>query len=127
MVARVSRRRRHTPGDPRKAGGSIAGPGGPRDHSGVVIDTTNAVILDGAVVSLVEPHRDGVPGPPILAMSLTGRINQTDDRTEIVYLMDEDGAAGVVTELIALASRTGPEFLERIMVRLDNLRDDDAL
>lgn len=108
---------RRISGNPRKSGGDIAGPGGPHDRNSVIIDTTNAVILDATSVSLMETHR----GNPVLAMLLEGRIAKTTDRARNLYLMDEDGAAALVTELIALAHRIGPEFGARFTARLEHL------
>lgn len=114
---------RRVSGDPRKSGGDIAGPGGPHDTNAVVIDTTNAVLLDSSDVCLV-----GSPGnpKPYLAMLLEGRINKTPERARNLYLLNEDGAAALVTELIALAHRIGPEFGARFMARLDHLLDNNA-
>jgi hypothetical protein len=109
-----------TSGDPRKTGGDIAGPGGPHDRNAVIIDTTNAVLLDSQTVSLVETP--GHPAP-ILAVLLEGRINKTTDRARNLYLMNEDGAAALVSEVIALAHRVGPEFGERLMQRVSHLID----
>jgi hypothetical protein len=111
---------RRISGDPRKSGGDIAGPGGPHDRNGVIIDTTDAVLLDSSVVSLVETP--GHPAP-VLAMLLEGRINKTTDRARNLYLMNEDGAAALVTELMALAHRIGPEFGARFTARLRHLFD----
>jgi hypothetical protein len=108
---------RRISGDPRKSGGDIAGPGGPHDRNSVIIDTTNAVILDSTSVSLMETHN----GNPVLAMLLEGRIAKTTDRARNLYLMNEDGAAALVTELIALAHRIGPEFGARFTARLEHL------
>lgn len=114
---------RHVSGDPRKTGGDIAGPGGPHDANAVIIDATNAVLLDHSTVTLV-----GSPGQPkpYLAMLLEGRINKTPDRARNLYLMNEDGAAALVTELLALAHRIGPDFSERFTARLKHLIDSDA-
>jgi hypothetical protein len=54
-------------------------------------------------------------------MLLEGRINKTTDRARNLYLMNEDGAAALVTELIALAHRIGPEFGARFTARLEHL------
>lgn len=115
---------RRVSGDPRKSGGDIAGPGGPTDRHSVVIDATDAVLLDGTTVSLME-----VPGrlSPILAMLLEGRINKTSDRARNLYLMDEDGAASLVSELVALAYRTGPTFGDRLLERMRELIDQGAV
>lgn len=120
----AKRNGRRVSGDPRKSGGNIAGPGGPNDRHSVVIDTTDAVLLDGTTVSLME-----VPGrvSPVLAMLLEGRINKTTDRARNLYVMDEDGAASIVSELIALAYRTGPEFGDRLLDRIQSLIDQGAV
>jgi hypothetical protein len=118
----VSSRRKRPHGDPRKAGGSIAGPGGPFDRNAVVIDMENAVLLESTSVSIVEPWRDGQRNRPLVAMQLGGRINKTEDHSEVLYLFDDDGVAALVTELIDLAARAQsflPEFLPRLMERLD--------
>ena len=114
---------RRISGDPRKSGGDIAGPGGPHDADSVIIDSHNAVLLDHSTVSLV-----GSPGEPrpYLAVLLEGRVNKTSDRARNLYLMNEDGAAALVTELIALAHRIGPEFGCRFTARLKHLLDTDA-
>lgn len=113
---------RRISGDPRKTGGDIAGPGGPHDRNAVVIDTTNAVLLDSSDVCLVETSN----GTPALALLLEGRINKTTDRARNLYLLNEDGAAALVTELLALAHRIGPEFADRFTARLEHLLDTDA-
>ena len=113
---------RRASGDPRKTGGNIAGPGGPHDHNAVIVDTTDAVLLDSSDVCLVETGG----GEVVLSMLLEGRINKTTDRARNLYLMNEDGAAALVTELIALAHRIGPEFGERFTARLQHLLDTKA-
>lgn len=111
-------------GDPRKSGGNIAGPGGPRDENAVVIDPTDAVLLDYTETALI-----GVPGQenPILALLLEGRINKTTDRAKNLYLMDEDGAAALVSELVALGYRISPEFGDRLIDRIRQLIDAGAV
>ena len=113
---------RRTNGDPRKTGGTIAGPGGPHDRNSVIIDGTNAVLLDHTNVCLMETRS----GPVIIAMLLEGRINKTADRASNLYLMNEDGAAALVSELLAVAHRIGPEFGERLMARIRHLLDTDS-
>jgi hypothetical protein len=108
---------RRISGDPRKSGGDIAGPGGPHDRNSVIIDTTDAVLLNHSDVCLMETST----GTPVLAMLLEGRINKTTDRARNLYLMNEDGAAALVTELLALAHRIGPEFGQRFTARLEHL------
>lgn len=113
---------RRTSGDPRKSGGDIVGPGGPHDRHGVILDDRTGVLLDHSTVTLVETRS----GEPVLAMLLEGRINKTAERARNLYLMNEDGAAALVTELLALANRIGPEFGERFTARLQHLIDTDA-
>lgn len=110
--------------DPRKLGGSIAGPGGPYAAGEFVIDTRNAVILDAVEVAVVGGVRQGVLDPkPITALVLRGRVNKTDDRAQVLFLLNEDGAAGIVTELVGVASRAGwaTEFLARVRDRLKDM------
>lgn len=113
---------RQISGDPRKTGGDIAGPGGPHDRNSVIVDTANAVLLDASTVTEVET----TTGTPALAMLLEGRIAHTTERARTLYLMNEDGAAALVTELIALAHRMGPAFGHRFTARLQHLIDTDA-
>ena len=108
--------------NPRKLGGAISGPGGPFDENAVVIDTRRAVILEGCEVAIVGGIRDGVLDPkPITALVLRGRINKTEERVQALYLLNEDGAAGIVTELVDVAARAGwgAEFTDRVIARLE--------
>lgn len=110
--------------DPRDLGGSIAGPGGPHDENAVVIDTERAVILEACEVAVVGGVRHGVLDPkPITALVLRGRINKTSERVQALYLLNEDGAAGIVTELVGVASRAGwgEEFVERVNERMKKM------
>lgn len=113
---------RRTSGDPRKSGGDIVSLGGPQDRHGVILDDRNAVLLDHSTVTLVETRS----GSPVLAVLLEGRINKSPDRARNLYLMNEDGAAAIVTELMALANRIGPEFEERFTARIQHLIDTDS-
>lgn len=113
---------RRISGDPRKSGGDIVGPGGPQDRHGVILDDRQAVLLDHSTITLVETRG----GAPVLAMLLEGRINKTADRARNLYLMNEDGAAAIVTELLALANRIGPEFEERFLARLKHLVESNS-
>lgn len=109
--------------DPRELGGDIVGPGGPYERSGVVVDTTNAVLTDGQTVSIVETHRgDELNGA--IALLLEGRINKTSDRVKVLFLLNEDGAAALVAEMTHMAIRAEtvgmlPGFAERLKERLD--------
>lgn len=105
--------------DPRDLGGSIAGPGGPHDRGGVVVDARKAIIVDGSEVAIVDAVRGGEPAEQIIALNILGRLNKTTDRVSVMAFLNEDGAAGLVTELVAVASRAGfgPEFARRVKER----------
>lgn len=110
--------------DPRKLGGGISGHGGPYDENAVVIDVRNAVILDGSGVALVGGVRDGVlDHKPIAALTLQGRVNKTTDRVQVLFLMNEDGAAGIIAELVGVMSRGGwgQEFVDRLQKRMKEM------
>ncbi len=114
--------------DPRPLGGAIAGPGGPRDKNAFVIDATHGVLLDGVEVVVVEPRRGDVPQPVCLAMLLSGRVNHTTDRADVLFMFDVDGAAAIVTELIALGARMdGDALASTIQARLAALAGAGAL
>lgn len=119
---------RREPGgtDPRRAPGSIAGPGGPHERDSVVVDAANAVLFEGMEVTVINAIRsDGVLDPdPQLAMELYGRINQTQDRARIVFLFGADGAAAIVSQLMALAARHLPEYHDLLAERVDELLKD---
>lgn len=120
----MSRRRKKPHGDPRRAGGQIAGPGGPHDRHAVVIDAEDAVLLDYVEVAAVEPETDGRRSLPVVAVTLGGRINKTEERSTVLYLTNEDGAAGIVAQLVGLATRMdpfSPEFSRRLRERLDEM------
>ena len=107
--------------DPRDVHGSIAGPGGPRERNSVVVDTSRAVLLDDMTVCQVGADK-------AIAMVLAGRINRTTERAEVLFLFDLDGAAAIVTELLALAVRIDDAQLTALFnSRLQRLADDGAL
>jgi hypothetical protein len=110
-------------------GGSIAGPGGPYDRHGVVVDTSDAVLLDGSQVALIEARRSAPGAPPselAFALELQGRVNRTQDRANVLYVLNADGLAALVTELLAVATRAGAtdlltEVLERVQKRWEEV------
>lgn len=108
-----------TTSDPRRIPGSMAGPGGPHDHGGVVLDARNAVLMETVDVSTIDPDR-GARGQSALALVLGGRINQTKDRASVLFIFGTDGAAAIVTQLIAVVGRaSGPQFVAEFMADLD--------
>lgn len=92
--------------DPRIVKGAIAGPGGPFDYGGVIVDTTDALLPDSLVVSTVDPENPtATVDSPLVAMEVAGRINKSTDRVRLLMLGDIDLAASFITELYALAAR----------------------
>jgi hypothetical protein len=106
------------PADPRRAGGGIvaAGPG----EGETLLDTRRAVIVDAAEVCRVDNPSDG---RALMALFLEGRINATDDRAAFLSLLNADGAAALVTQLVGLAARMGPQFEAEFRERLDERID----
>jgi hypothetical protein len=90
--------------DPRTASASdpIIG-GSPQGRGDALIDTRAAVLLEGVNVVLVD--RKTPKAAMSMVLSLSGRINYADDRVTHAYLLNGDGAAGIVVELVGLAQR----------------------
>ncbi len=107
--------------DPRRLGGSIAGPGGPHDRGMTVMDLTDCVLLENTNVCTVDGVRGGVAAGQMVFMTLDGRVNKTPDRVRVGFLFDTDGAAAIITELLALADRHGAEMLDDVTRRLTTL------
>lgn len=103
--------------DPREAGGSIIGPGGPHDRGGVTFDTRRAVLVDGWDTAVTHPTVGGVPQPDAVAIAINGRINRPPDhkpqgerpaeRVSYLNLLDWEAAAALVVDLHSLAARNG--------------------
>lgn len=107
--------------DPRRLGGDIAGPGGPHDRGAVFLDLTDTVLMSGVEVCAVDTMRAGVTAGQVMFMTIDGRVNKTDDQVRVGYLFDPDGAAAIITELLAMADRFGPEMLDDVTRRLTEL------
>lgn len=107
--------------DPRKLGGDMAGPGGSRDQGAVFLDTTDVVLLEHAEVCTVDAVRQGAMSGQVMFMTLSGRVNKRDDRVKAGFMFGPDGAAALVTELLALADRFGAELLDDLTRRLTDL------
>ena len=78
--------------------------------------------MDHVEVAKVDNPSDG---RVFLCMKLSGRVNRSPDRAEVLYLFDADGAAAIVTELIGVATRAefGESFIHLIRQRLAALPD----
>lgn len=121
--------------DPRQAGGTIAGPGGPHDRNATVLDLTNALIVSGWVVAETELHRAGQATEQAVALVIEGHINRPPDQrdkpadeVEFLNLLDGEAAASLVVDLVALAGRAGKgeAFLDAIQGKSSQY-DDDGL
>lgn len=99
----------------------IAGPGGPYDEDAVVIDTEDAVLMDSINVAIVGTVKDKDVREIVIALEIEGKLNNKPERVETLYLFDADGAAALVSELIGIASRLGPDFQRFLQNRLDAL------
>jgi hypothetical protein len=100
----ITREHAERPGDdPRQASTSdpIIG-GSPRGRGDALLDARSAVLMDFIDVALVDMKRDE---PLSMMLSLAGRINYADDRVTHAYIFGPDGAAGIVSQLVGLASR----------------------
>jgi hypothetical protein len=86
------------------------------------IDATRAVLLDEVTVAVVGTI-DPTGGGRALALNLEGRVNKSTSRVDVLYLMDSDGAAAIVSELLGLAARVGPDFLDALLARIRDLPD----
>jgi hypothetical protein len=74
----------------------------PKASGGALLDTRSAVLLEGIDVVLIDTKAED---PVAMMMTLSGRINYVADRVEHTYIYGPDGAAGMVSELVGLASR----------------------
>ena len=101
--------------DPRTLGGSIIG-GAPDEQGGALIDTRNAVLLGEVHVARVDNPSDG---RAVLAVLLSGRVNQSPDPASVLFLCGGSQAAVLVAELVGLAARIGPEFEAEFRSELD--------
>jgi len=84
------------------------------------IDVTRAVLLDGVTVAVVGTADPSGAGRA-LALNLEGRLNKGTTRVDVLYLMDSDGAASIISELLGLAGRVGPDFLAELLARVEKV------
>jgi hypothetical protein len=89
--------------DPRISAGTGAVVGGsPRGEGDALLDARSAVLLDGMEVVLVDTKSSD---PVSMLMELRGRVNYSTDHVRNAYLFGPDGAAAIVTQVLALAGR----------------------
>lgn len=85
-----------------------------------IIDVEGSVLFDTVTAALVGVgQQTGVE--TCIAVELGGRINHDTERSEVLYLMNADGAAALVSEILGVAQRIGPHFLEHLMQRIADL------
>lgn len=106
--------------NPRRLGGTMVDTD-PHARGAVFIDLTDAVLLDYAEVCTVDMVRRGSLNGQAIFLTMRGRINKTDDRVQVGYLLNTDGAAALITEILALADRFGAEMLDDVTRRLTEL------
>jgi hypothetical protein len=100
----------------------MAGPGDSRDRGAVLLDVTDVVLMDGVEVCTVDRVRAGQTNGQAIFMTLAGKINNKTDRATVGFMFPPDGAAALITELLALADRFGAELLDDMTRRLTELR-----
>jgi hypothetical protein len=96
--------------DPRELGGDIAGPGDPMERNSVVFDTRQAVLLDGVVMAVMHGETSG----DVAGVLLEGRVNRSSDRARVLFIMDGDGVASLITEGRSLVHRARRGGLDAI-------------
>lgn len=95
-------------------GGSAFGQGD------ALVNTEGAVLMDACHVTILGAVRQtGVE--TTIALELEGRVNHSTERSDVLYLINADGAAAVISELLGVAGRADPKFLEQLLDRIDRL------
>lgn len=97
----------------------------------VLLDVNRAIHLEGMDVCRVDAFSgvtdktNRTPNGPerheLISMVLEGRINKSPQRSKAMYIYDVDGAAALISELLALGSRMGPEFNKVLHERVEAL------
>lgn len=109
-MGKKSKKPRSIFSDPRRLNGAIVGPGGPHDKSGVVIDATNSVIVEACALARADEVSDGT-GSEVIAMLLSGHVLHSEDRADVLFMLDVDGLATLLTEIYGLIGRMGNDAL----------------
>lgn len=107
--------------DPRRTPGSVSGPGGAHDVGMVVVDATNVVLMGSVECCLINTVSNGLTQQHRVYLLLGGRINHTDEVSRTGFIFDLDGAAAIITQLLALCDRAGPGAMLEITQRLAEL------
>lgn len=112
--------------DPRNLGGSIIG-GAPREQNTALLDMTDCVLLEGSTVSTVALGRQGELYEQAVYLVMSGRVNKTTRQVNVGFIFGSDGAATLITELLAVADRFGVELLKDLVERLVILQKDNNI
>lgn len=83
-----------------------------------VIDARKAVLLDTVAVAVVGTASLEHGAGHALAINLEGRRNKSDERVDVLYLTDPEGCAAIVSEILGLADRVGPDFRNALLARI---------
>lgn len=113
--------------DPLGLAGEVLGPGGPRDRGAVLLRAEGAVLLESCEVATMDAVRAGRLGGQVVYMTLAGRVNKRAERASVGFMFGPDGAAAIITELLALADRFGAELLDDVTRRLTELWQEKAV
>lgn len=89
---------------------------------GRVVHTRNAMTLDSIDVCLVEHP---VPGSPMFAMALSGTIHTGPERASCLTLFSPEGAGVMIDRIISMAGVLGPEYVNRLLSRVQQLNPVD--
>ena len=87
----------------------------PNGRHTVLVDTEGACLLDHTTAALVEGTGDGT----VVGLELEGRVNQKRYRHTQLYLMDAEGAAALIAELVGVYHRAGGPVAARFVAALD--------
>lgn len=96
-------------------------------ESGTLLDLTDVVHLESMEVCTVDAVRTGMLQEQMIFAMLRGRINKTKDHVQVGFVFGPDGAAALITELLALADRFGAELLSDVTRRLSELHQNKAV
>lgn len=113
--------------DPRRLDSDgIAGPADPHGRDDHLIDARHAVLLEEVTASMIT---EGNRGRLLAALVLGGRINQTQDRARVLFVLNADAVASIVSELVGLLGRAGfgTEVHAALVERLNEMEAEGLL
>lgn len=94
--------------------------GSPFGRNDAIVDMRQAVLLDHVHVAMVELGR-GRGFESGIALELGGRVNKTTTRNETLYLLDADGVAALIAELLGIGDRAHPGFIDIFLAKIADL------